>query len=214
MDLILIPTAHISKKSIQKVKITIKNEKPDIIAVELDKQRALALLSGKKPSLKILLKNPSFLFMYFAQQILGIIFKSTPGEEMRTALFEAGKNKIPILLADMPISQIVQNMKKITLKEKLKMLLPMKIKGISSIDELTHPDKLRPLLKKIEEKYPMLYKVLLEDRNQFIFNRISKVNYEKIVGVFGAGHIPGLIDLIKQYNLNNPEEKINLKIIM
>ncbi len=213
MNLILVPTAHVSKKSIELVKKTINSEKPDIIAVELDKQRAIGLLSNKKPSTFTLLKNPSFLFMYSAQQILGIIFKSKPGEEMRTALIESGKLNIPILLADMPIQKIIQNLKKVPFKEKLKIILPMKIKGINSLDSLTDPDKLRPILKQIKIKYPHIYKFLLEERNEYIFNKIINSNYTNIVGIFGAGHIPGLLDLVENHNKNNPENKINIRFV-
>ncbi|MCC7552178.1 TraB/GumN family protein [Candidatus Micrarchaeota archaeon] len=213
MELILIPTAHISKKSIQQVIDTINLEKPDIIAVELDKQRAIGLLQNKKPNLLVLLKNPGFLFMYSAQQIIGLIFKSKPGEEMKTALVESGKHKIPILLADMPISKTIENMKKIPFREKIKMFAPVKINGINSIDKLTDPDKLRPILEQIKIKYPKTYQFLLEERNQFIFDKLISCNYLKIVGVFGAGHIPGLIDLINQYNINNKEKIINFKIV-
>lgn len=213
MELILIPTAHISKKSIQQVIDTIRYEKPDLIAVELDKQRAIAILTNKKPKVLDLLKNPGFLFMYSAQQIIGLIFKSKPGEEMKTALIESSKNKIPILLADMPITKTMENMKKIPFKEKLKMFMPMKIEGIDSIDKLTDPKRLRPILEQIKINYPTTYKFLLEERNKYIFEKIRETNYKKIVGVFGAGHIPGLLDLIEQHNLNNLENKINIKII-
>ncbi|MFA5381695.1 MAG: TraB/GumN family protein [Candidatus Micrarchaeia archaeon] len=213
MELILVPTAHVSKKSIELVKKTINEEKPDLIAVELDKQRAMSLLSGKKPDLLTLLKNPGFLFMYSAQQIIGFILKSTPGEEMKTALLEAGKNNIPILLSDLPIQYTMQNLKKIPFREKLKLITPMKIKGIDSIEKLTNPKELRPLLIQIKERYPNTYKYLIEDRNNFIFNKIINSKQTKIVGVYGAGHIPGLEDLIKEYNLINLENKIQLKVI-
>ena len=61
MEWILIPTAHVSRKSIQKVRGTIRGYAPEVVAVELDKQRAVALISGKKPSLSTLIRNPGFL---------------------------------------------------------------------------------------------------------------------------------------------------------
>ena len=213
MELILIPTAHVSKKSVQKVRGTIREHAPDVVAVELDKQRAVALLTGKKPSFSTLLRHPGFLIMYLAQQFIGFIFRSSPGEEMKTALIEAGILHIPILLADMPIQKIIDNLKKIPFKEKLRIILPIKIKGIKSIDALVEPEKLRPLLEKIKEKYPYTYRYLLEERNKHIFDKFLAVGDKKVVGVFGAGHIPGLSDLVKKHNLKNPENKIKLTIV-
>ena len=40
----IIGTSHISKDSINEIKSSIENEKPDIVAVELDAQRAMSLL--------------------------------------------------------------------------------------------------------------------------------------------------------------------------
>ena len=47
-EIILVGTAHISKESITLVEDTIQNEAPDVIGVELDKERLGQLLSGKK----------------------------------------------------------------------------------------------------------------------------------------------------------------------
>ena len=46
-EIILVGTAHISKESINLVEKTIDEEQPDIIGIELDKERLAQLLSGK-----------------------------------------------------------------------------------------------------------------------------------------------------------------------
>ena len=47
-EIVLVGTAHISSESIKLVEETIEAEKPDVIGVELDKERLAQLLSGKK----------------------------------------------------------------------------------------------------------------------------------------------------------------------
>ena len=51
-NLTLIGTSHIAKQSLDEVKNTIMAEKPDIIALELDRKRFLALKINKKRRLK------------------------------------------------------------------------------------------------------------------------------------------------------------------
>jgi pheromone shutdown protein TraB len=52
-NLYLIGSSHIAKQSIQEIKSSFNKLNPDIVAVELDKQRAYALMSKKqgKPSI-------------------------------------------------------------------------------------------------------------------------------------------------------------------
>ncbi|MFC1769343.1 TraB/GumN family protein, partial [Nanoarchaeota archaeon] len=47
-NITIIGTSHIAKQSMKEVKDHIENKKPDIIALELDKKRVIALLSEKK----------------------------------------------------------------------------------------------------------------------------------------------------------------------
>ena len=47
-NLSIIGTSHISKHSVEEVKDHILTKNPDIIAIELDRSRAHALLSKKK----------------------------------------------------------------------------------------------------------------------------------------------------------------------
>ena len=47
-NLIIIGTSHIAKQSLKEVKKAIEEEKPDIIAIELDRKRLMALASKKK----------------------------------------------------------------------------------------------------------------------------------------------------------------------
>ena len=52
-NLNIIGTSHIAKQSIDSVKNTILKEKPDIIALELDKNRLYGLMHNEKKKLNI-----------------------------------------------------------------------------------------------------------------------------------------------------------------
>ncbi len=47
-EIVLVGTVHISQESVDLVKSTIKKEKPNVVAVELDKHRLQQLKSKKK----------------------------------------------------------------------------------------------------------------------------------------------------------------------
>jgi len=52
-NIILLGTSHIAEQSIQRIKSIIQNESPDIIAVELDKQRLISLLKNEQSHLPL-----------------------------------------------------------------------------------------------------------------------------------------------------------------
>jgi len=109
-NLIIIGTSHIAKESIRKVKKTIKEFKPDIVAVELDHRRLHALLQKKQrgPSIYAI-KTVGFQGFIFAvigswvSKKLGRMVGVNPGEDMKTAVMTAKKHNIQIALIDQDI---------------------------------------------------------------------------------------------------------------
>src|SRR3989344_9213427 len=108
-NLHILGTSHISRQSVNEVKKAIKDLRPAIIALELDKSRFLSLTSNKKPgklgSLK-LLGIKGFLFNLvgaFIEKSLGKHTGIKPGTEMKTAINLAKKNNITLSLIDQPI---------------------------------------------------------------------------------------------------------------
>jgi len=47
-SIVIVPTAHVSRKSMELVRETIEKEKPDVVGVELDRQRLKQLMHGKQ----------------------------------------------------------------------------------------------------------------------------------------------------------------------
>ena len=54
----LVGTAHVSKESIEEVENTIKEIKPDCVAIELDEKRAASIQNPNKYISLAFLKNP------------------------------------------------------------------------------------------------------------------------------------------------------------
>ena len=102
MGITILGTSHIAKQSIQEITTAIKNQKPDLVAVELDAPRAQALIHGAKGRISLSdirqIGIKGFLFAkvgQIIQQKLGKMVGISPGSEMKTALELATKSNIP-----------------------------------------------------------------------------------------------------------------------
>lgn len=211
MHLVIVPTAHVFKKSVVKVRETIMTENPDIIALELCPARFRALLSKKKPTFRQLISSPTYAFLYLLQQLLGFVFGSAPGNEMLEGIKAASELNKPLLLADRNIQTTMGRIRKIPLSEKVRMLLgllpsPFSLKVAGKAGQLTDHNFLLPFLKEFDRKFPKAYAYLVTERNEHMFHSLLHHPEKKIVLVVGAGHVPGLLDLIKEHNLKEGDK--------
>ena len=217
----IIGTSHIAKQSIQEIKVAILTRKPDIVAVELDIQRAAALLQNQKSdlSLSFILKMglKGYIFAkigQIAQQKLGKMVGVAPGSDMKTAILTARKEKLEVRFIDQPIAITLKKFSK-TLKWKEKfrfatdffqgLLFPKKqIKklGLENFDLSKVPKKelISKMILQIKDRYPSVYKTLIVDRNKYMVKELIKLmraNPEKkILAVVGAGHEEGMKELL------------------
>lgn len=223
-NLVFLGTSHIAAQSLEEVKKHIKDEKPNIIALELDEKRLPVLMSNKKRKISLAsIKNiglKGFIFSLFAawaERKLGKLVGVAPGSEMKQAVKIARKEKIEIALVDQDIEITLQRLSKsITWKEKFNFLADI-LKALflrkneMEFDLATVPDKkiIKKLTDKLKEHYPNVYKVLIEERNIAIANNLKRLmdsnTNKKILVILGAGHIDDVAKLIKQ----KEEQKIS-----
>jgi len=215
----IIGTSHIAKESVEEVKEAINREKPDIIALEIDKKRMYALLN--KQEAKISFYNifrvgvKGFFFSLlgaWAEKKLGKLVGVSPGSEMLEAIKLAKKNKKKIALIDQDIEVTLKKFSKsITWKEKFnfvadlfKALFLKNKKQKIEFDLTKVPDEkiINELIKEVKERYPNVYKILVKQRNYImahnIFNLIHNNPGKKILAIVGAGHEKEILDLIKK----------------
>ena len=215
-NLTIVGTSHIAKQSMDEVKKAIENEKPDIVALELDRKRLYALMHGKKGKIRLYdIKRVGFKGFIFsligawAERKLGEIVSVEPGSEMKEAISLARKNKIRIALIDQDIEVTLQKFSKsLTWKEKWNFLVDV-IKAVVlrkkevEFDLRTVPDKkiIDELIKKVKDRYPNIYYVLIEERNKVMGRNLRKLMDqhpdEKILAVVGAGHEEGIIKAVR-----------------
>ena len=118
-NLIIIGTSHIAKQSMKVVTSTVEKEKPEILAIELDRKRFYALTHDIKRKLKLSdirrIGFKGFLFNVIGAWIenkLGKMVGVKPGAEMLTAINLAKKHKIKIAVIDQDIEITLRRISK------------------------------------------------------------------------------------------------------
>ncbi|MFH1786998.1 MAG: TraB/GumN family protein [archaeon] len=207
---ILIPTAHLSKKSVQLVRRTIDEVKPQAVAVELCRNRYYALASGRRATAKELIRRGN-LFLAIVSMLQNRLSKQIgllPGAEMIEAVKVARERNLPVFLIDQDIFTIMRSFRKIPLREKLRMFfLTGGIPKKATIDELTEEKTVSGILEAMRRKMPVTYKALVEDRNRFMARQLKSLPFESVVAVVGAGHASGIKRILEVKNADRRRKK-------
>jgi pheromone shutdown-related protein TraB len=217
-EIIVVGTAHISEESITEVRRTIEEERPDVVAVELDPGRYQALTQPEQQSasIKDILssgKLNQFLvhwLLAYVQNKLGAEVGVKPGSEMLSAIDAARSVGASVALVDRDINvTIARFWAKMRLIEKLKMLIALL--GITTsdeeidLDEITNDDVISQLVTELRQFSPNAAQVLVDERDAYLAGNLLKLR-GKIVAVVGAGHKEG----IKNY-IEHPERVPSLE---
>lgn len=228
-NVILLGTSHVAKQSAIEIENAINNYSPEVVAIELDINRLNAVLGNKssknnKKSYKSnLLKEvglSGYLFAKLAGYIQEKVGKSLgidPGVDMKTAYLKARENKITTALIDLNIKLTLKKMSHLSFMRKMKMFFNLVFKSFKK--EYRHklnfdpgkgvPDEkvIQMALEVFEKEVPDLYKILIEDRNKYMVNRILKLqeaHVGNILVVIGAGHLKGMVkELEEKSNIFN-----------
>lgn len=208
-EFIVIGTAHISQESADLVKKVIEEERPDCVCVELDEQRYKTLSDARRwESLDIkeiirqrqlitLLVN---LVLASYQKKLGQELGVAPGTELLEATKVAKALDIPVALCDRDVRITLRRAwASMSFFEKLKFLLSGMVGVFESpeiseemLAELRQKDVLSELMKELGEAMPVLKRVLLDERDVYIAQKMREAPGQKIVAVVGAGHAEGI----------------------
>lgn len=229
-EILLLGTAHVSKESAEEVREVIENEKPDSICIELDAQRYESMKNPKKwedtDLVEVIRKKQAFLLL--ANLILSSYQKrmaekldSEVGKEMSTAMQMAEENSIPLILADRNIQTTFRRIwAKHSPKEKAKIILALTQTEdaeeeitAEDIEALKNADALEAALSEISKEFPIVYEVLVQERNQVLAHNIKNAPGPKVLAVLGAAHVPGIVEEIEKdtdiTELENVPEKSN-----
>jgi pheromone shutdown-related protein TraB len=208
-DILLVGTAHISAESVELVHTVIAAERPDCVCVELDERRYQALSEKSRwegLDLREVIRNRqlatlllNFLLSSY-QRRLGGKLGVTPGSELLEATRTAESLGIRFALCDRDIRITLRRAwGALSLLDKSK-LLASALVGLVEEQELTEDelrrirqkDVLSELMNELGRVMPALRRVLIDERDGYLAQKIRETEGKKIVAVVGAGHIVGM----------------------
>jgi len=214
-EIFLVGTAHVSQGSVDLVRQVIANEKPDCVCVELDDKRYKAL-SGRKRweslDLKEIIRKKQLstrlvnLILSSYQKKLGMQLGVMPGSELLEATREADKHSIPVSLCDRDVRITLRRAWHETSFLKKGYLLATLLASLFDTTEITEEklkelkkkDVLSELMSELGAALPELKKVLIDERDIYLAEKIKMSAGRKLVAVVGAGHVEGIKKMIRE----------------
>lgn len=220
----IVPTAHISEESINNVRQTIYEKRPEIVAIELDIGRYQTLLDQQngivreqKFDLKNLLKGSNLTvtivssFLSSMQKKMGEEVGVKPGSEMLEAANIAKEVNADVALIDRNIQvTLKRTINGMTLREKLSFVYEL-IKGFlmdeedeenlkEEVEQLKQEDTIQEVMEFFKQSSPGGYNALVHERDAYMAHHLKSLENYNVVAVVGAGHKPGMMEY-----LNNPD---------
>jgi pheromone shutdown-related protein TraB len=208
-EITLIGTAHVSRESADLVTRVIEEEKPDTVCIELCESRYKAIKQKNQwqntDLIKVIREKKSFLLLSNLlltsfQKKIGQKLGVKPGEEMIRAMEAADSVGANIHLADRDIRiTLSRTWRLMGLWTKMKLLVQLvtsmgEVDSVKEedIEKMKDKDVLETLLSEIGETLPELRRILIDERDKYLTEKIRSAPGKRIVAVVGAGHVPGI----------------------
>lgn len=219
--LLLVGTAHVSSESVKEVAAAVETYKPDVVAVELDAMRLEALRDQKKwestPVHKLLQSDKLYLFMVQVmlssyQRRMGEVYGAEPGTEMLAAVQQAELHGATVMLVDRDIGVTMRRaFGLMRLREKFRLSWEL-FKALfggeeeaeegkpPTVAELTREDAVSSMMNEFGQMAPTIKHVVLDERDAYIATKLREPldQGKKVLGVIGAGHLPGIRKRIQE----------------
>jgi pheromone shutdown-related protein TraB len=213
-EIIIVGTAHISKSSVEETRQAIEEFKPDVVAIELCKNRYDVMRNPRSwqemDIVKVIKEKKSLLLfanliMSSIQRRMGDKFGVRPGEEMRAAIEEADKAGIPLAPVDRSVQVTLKRAwNSLSFWEKNKFLfsslysiIDMEEIKEEDIEGLKSKDMLTQAVEEIAKQAPTIKRVLIDERDAYMARKILDIEGKRVLAVVGAGHMEGLLGQIR-----------------
>ena len=208
-QILLIGTAHISQESVDLVQKVISEEQPDRVCLELDANRYQALLqkdNWQALDLRQIIRNKQLstllvsLLMSSFQKKLGGQLGVKPGAELMAGADTAKNLDIPISLCDRDVRITLRRAWKSTSFFRKGYLLSSLLASVfdseelssEKLEEMKRKDVLASLMEEMGQSFPELKRVLIDERDVYLAEKIKEAPGERIVAIVGAGHVEGI----------------------
>ncbi len=224
-EIVLLGTAHISQESINLVRETIAEEKPNSVCVELDEGRLKALEDGnrwKNLDVKDVLKKKQMsslivnLILASYQKRMGSSTGVEPGSELKAAVEETRACNANLVLADRDVKTTLRRAWRSTpFFRKFKLFASLlgsvfETEKVSEeeLSKMREQDTLSVMMDDFGKAFPEIKQILISERDQFLAGRILKAQGDKVLAVVGAGHLQGIKSIIEGNKEIPPEEEL------
>ncbi len=219
-EIILIGTAHVSKLSAEQVKEVIEAERPDSVCVELDEQRYQSIMDSdrwkKMDIFKVIKEKKSTLLLMNLlissfQKRMAKQMGIKPGQEMLQGIESAKEVGAKLVLADRSIQVTFARIwHGVGIWGKVKLLLQIFYSIFSQesiseeeLEKIKSKDMLNSMLQEFTKAFPELKVPLIDERDQYLAQKIKDAPGPKIVAVLGAAHVPGIkVEIHKEHDLD------------
>ncbi|OGO77344.1 MAG: conjugal transfer protein TraB [Clostridiales bacterium GWB2_37_7] len=218
-EYILIGTAHVSKQSAEQVKSLIESEKPNSVCIELDEQRFKTITEGTKwkdtDIFKIIKEKKATLLLINLvissfQKRIARQFDINAGQEMIQGIESAKEIGAELVLADRNIQITFSRIwHELGFLGKAKLLMEIVLSIFSDVkiseeelEKIKSQDMIDSALKDFTVHFPRLKIPLIDERDQYLAQKIKDAPGNKIVAVLGAAHVPGIKnEILKEHDL-------------
>ena len=189
MEFTLIGTAHVSRESINEVSGIIREEKPDLICVELDEGRYASMTQKESweslNMVKVLKEGKGFLLMANLvlsgfQRRMGAELGVKPGDEMKIALDTAAEMGIPYALCDREVQLTLRRAwagcglwsKSKLLGSLLASAFTTEKLSAQEIEDLKNRSELDGMMNELASYLPEVKETLIDERDKYLAAKI------------------------------------------
>ncbi len=208
-DIYLLGTAHVSKQSVEDVRLVSETVQPDTVCVELCASRYEVLTkqdAWQKMDIYKVVKDNKALFL-LAQLGLSTFYRKIgqklgvrPGAEMLEGIKQAENLGAEMVLADRDVNITLKRVwSSLSIWSKFKLLahlmMSMMFQGNiekEDIEKLKQKDQLQMVMDEFAEAFPQVKRTLVDERDQYLASKISICPGKKVLAVVGAAHVPGI----------------------
>jgi pheromone shutdown protein TraB len=199
--LTILGTTHVDKSSVERVRRTISETRPSVVAVELDEERLFALRDPDRGKLDSPIRSGLLPWMMILlERSVGSLKEVFPGSEMLEAVEEADRVGARTILIDKRIESILEEIRSVPLLEKLKISLDVvgALFALSTKRKTAQSMKadLDELMMEFGAKYPTLFRILVTQRDRYMANRLQEIldsTTGQVIAVVGMGHVTGIM---------------------
>ncbi len=212
----LLGTAHVSKTSIDAVRMAIDSGRFDAIAVELDEQRHKALTNpdalAQLDLVKVIRERKvapfaANLALAAYQRRLAEQLDIEPGAELKAAAVEAAARGLPLQLIDRDVGITFRRiLHGLSWWDRMKLigglaggLFDKEEVSSDDIERLKEGDMLESSFGDFARDTPSLYATLIDERDQYMAAKLRERTdgATHVLAVVGAGHLKGMANYLR-----------------